>query len=141
MWLFGGRHFDAAFHAGFEMARVQAGKVNLDGLGELPNDFTGLPWFHSQLVVLCMLHLRVFFHHLVMVLQVFGCTENKLMAQLPRILNYKANGLALLDPDVIGCEAHGVCHVNLDSAGHLGCNSGLSDGVTVMATGMGSGGK
>ena len=72
-------HIHQTFHTCIVMTRLQASKVNLAGFGELPNDLATFTGCDSDHIGIGMFHFRVFLHHFIVVIEVFGCTKHHLV--------------------------------------------------------------
>src|SRR5574340_741852 len=136
-------HSHSALHPCVVVTRLQARKIHLPGLGELPDYFTGFSRCDGDLIFIGVFHLGVFFHHLVVLFQFLRSTQDHFMLKFAGVLDHKPDGFTLFDSNVSRCEAHDIGHVHSDGARHLGGIAGLPDGigVAVMATGMVASGK
>src|SRR3989344_3599874 len=119
---------DLALHASVVVAWVQARKIHITGFGELPDDFALFAWCEGDLAGLVMLHLGKLLHGLVVLLELGLGAQTELVLDLATVLDHELDGFALLDGDCCRREAHGVSHVHVDRAGHLGSFAGLTNG-------------
>mmetsp|Transcript_53125 Transcript_53125/g.124250 ORF Transcript_53125/g.124250 Transcript_53125/m.124250 type:complete len:203 (+) Transcript_53125:242-850(+) len=122
---------DGTLHPGVVVPGLQAGEVDLVGLGELPDDLTGLARCDGDLVGVRVLHLRELLHELVVLLQLGLSAQHELVLDPTGVLDHEADRFALLDVQAGRREAHVVGHVNVDRARDLGGFAGHADGVAV----------
>ncbi|MOA24143.1 hypothetical protein D3C78_1448120 [compost metagenome] len=110
------------------MAGFQAAERHRTRLVEAPDDLPGLARLQRHRVGFLVAHAGVLHHHVVVRLQVRIGAQHQLVADLSRIAHVDAHGLARLDLDAVGREAHGVGHVDIDGARGAGGVARLADG-------------
>ena len=132
------QHGDGAGHAGLVVPVDQAGKVELAGPVELPDDLALLAGDHMRHVRCAVFHVGKLLHQRGVLLERGLRAQHGLVQQFPLVDDLQAHGVAFTHLDVVGGEAHGVVHAQRQGALHR-CGIACHAPGHLLAGGRGAG--